>query len=93
MRADNTLANSRVFAEINPGLPDGFRVDTDGNVWTTAGDGVHIINPAGAMLGKIKTPRTPANVTFGGPKRNWLFIAATDSLHLLHTTANGAQRP
>ena len=93
VRPDNTLANGRVFAEINPGLPDGFRVDTDGNVWTSAGDGIHIFAPSGVMIGKIKTPRTPANLTFGGPKRNWLFIAATDSVHLLHTTANGVQRP
>jgi gluconolactonase len=93
VRSDNTLANSRVFAEINPGLPDGFRVDTDGNVWTSAGDGVHILSPSGVMIGKIRTPRTVANLTFGGPKRNWLFIAATDSMHLLHTMANGVQRP
>jgi gluconolactonase len=89
----NTLAKGKVFTDINPGIPDGFRVDTDGNVWTTAGDGVHIFTPSGVLLGKIRTPRTPANVTFGGPKRNWLFIAATDAMHLLHTNANGVQRP
>ena len=44
-------------------------------------------------IGKILTPKTPANCTFGGPKNNWLFIAATDSVHLLHTNANGARRP
>jgi len=93
VRSNNKLTKSRVFAEINPGLPDGFRVDTDGNIWTSAGDGIHIYSPSGVMIGKIKTPRTPANLTFGGPKRNWLFIAATDCLHLLHTTANGVQRP
>jgi len=93
VRSDNTLANSRVYVEINPGVPDGFRCDTDGNIWTTAGDGVHIYSPAGVMIARIRTPRTPANVTFGGPKRNWLFIAATDALHLLHTNANGVQRP
>ena len=48
---------------------------------------------SGVLRGKILTPKTVANVTFGGPKRNWLFIAATDSVHLIHTKANGAQRP
>lgn len=90
---DNTLRNGRVLAVIDPGLPDGFRCDTAGNIWTSAGDGVHVYTPSGVMLGKILTPKTPANLTFGGPKKNWLFITATDSVHLLHTQANGAQRP
>ena len=89
----NTLRNGRVFAVIDPGLPDGFRCDTAGNIWTSAGDGVHVYTPSGVKLGKILTPKTPANVTFGGPKKNWLFITATDSVHLLHTQANGAQQP
>lgn len=88
----NKLTNDRVFAEINPGLPDGFRCDTNGNVWTSAADGVHVYTPSGVLLGKIHTPKGVANVTFGGPKKNWLFIAATDSLHILHTGANGAGR-
>jgi gluconolactonase len=89
----NRLSGGKPLAVIEPGLPDGFRCDTDGNIWTSAGDGVHILSPSGVMIGKILTPKTPANVTFGGPKNNWLFIAATDSLHLLHTNANGARRP
>jgi gluconolactonase len=90
---DNTLSGGKVFAEINPGLPDGLRLDTEGNIWTSAGDGVQVYTPSGVMLGKIKTPKVVANVCFGGPKRNWLFIAATDALHVLYTAANGAQRP
>jgi gluconolactonase len=91
--AGNKLSGGKVFADINPGLPDGFRLDTDGNIWTSAGDGVHVYNASGVLLGKVLTPKTPANVTFGGPKRNWLFIAATDCMHLLYTKTNGAQRP
>lgn len=93
VNADNSLSGGGVFAEIDPGLPDGFRLDTDGNIWTSAGDGVHVYTPSGVLLGKILTPKTVANLTFGGPKKNWLFIAATDSLHLLHTAANGIQSP
>ncbi len=91
--AGNKLSGGKVLAVIDPGLPDGFRVDTDGNIWTTAGDGVHILSPSGVMIGKIYTPKTPANVAWGGRKNNWLFICATDSVHLLHTMANGARRP
>lgn len=90
---NNELGKSRVFAEINPGLPDGFRCDTQGNIWTSAGDGVHVYSASGVLLGKIRTPKTVANITFGGPKKNWLFIAATDSLHVLYTATNGAYWP
>lgn len=85
----NTLSGGDVFAEINPGLPDGFRLDTEGHIWTSAGDGVHVYTSSGVLLGKIFTPRTVANVCFGGPKKNQLFMAATDSLHVLYTAANG----
>ncbi|MBE0531015.1 MAG: SMP-30/gluconolactonase/LRE family protein [Rhodospirillales bacterium] len=87
------LSGGRVFAEVSPGLPDGFRVDTDGNVWTSAGDGVHCYAPDGALLGKIHIPETTANVTFGGPRRNRLFITATTSLYTVFVGATGAQRP
>jgi gluconolactonase len=89
----NKLSGGSVLAVIDPGLPDGIRVDVDGNVWSSAGDGVHILSPEGALLGKITTPKGVANITFGGPKNNWLFICATDSVHLLHTMTNGAKRP
>ncbi len=87
------LSGGRVFAEVSPGLPDGFRVDTDGNVWTSAGDGVHCYAPNGALLGKIHVPETTANVAFGGPRRNRLFITATTSLYSVFVAATGAQRP
>src|SRR5205085_615151 len=61
------LANARVFKEIEPGVSDGFRVDVDGNVWTSAGDGIHILAPDAEEIGRIPTPEVVANCTFGGP--------------------------
>jgi len=87
------LGQGRVFAEINPGLADGFRLDRDGNLWTSAGDGVHCFSPAGELLGKIKVPEVVSNVTFGGPKRNRLFITATTSLYAIYVAQEGAQLP
>ena len=87
------LGKSRVFAEINPGLADGFRLDRDGNLWTSAGDGVHCFSPAGELLGKIKVPEVVSNVTFGGPKRNRLFITATTSLYAIYVAQEGTQFP
>ena len=87
------LRNSRVFCEIDHGIPDGFRVDTQGNVWTSAGDGVQCFAPDGTRLGRILVPEVVANLTFGGPRRNRLFITATTSLYAVYVTATGAQRP
>ncbi|OJF91300.1 SMP-30/gluconolactonase/LRE family protein [Pararhizobium antarcticum] len=88
-----TLANGRVFCHIDTGIPDGMRVDIAGNVWSSAADGVHCFAPDGALLGKILVPQTVANLTFGGPRRNRLFITATQSLYSVYVTATGAQRP
>lgn len=87
------LENGRVFCDLDNGIPDGFRVDIAGNVWTSAGDGVHCFAPDGTLLGKILVPQTVANLTFGGPRRNRLFITATRSLYAVYTTATGAQYP
>jgi gluconolactonase len=87
------LVNGRVFASIDNGIPDGIRTDTAGNLWSSAGDGVHCFAPDGTLLGKILVPQTVANLTFGGPRRNRLFIAATTSLYSIYVTATGAQIP
>lgn len=84
------LANDRIFCSLDNGLPDGFRVDVNGNVWTSAGDGVHCFSPDGRLLGKILVPQTVANLTFGGPRRNRLFITATRSLYSVFVATNGA---
>ena len=89
----DSLTNGRVFTEIDKGVSDGFRPDTDGNIWTSAGDGVHCYAPDGTILGKIHLPKVVSNLTFGGPKRNRLFITATDSLHAVYVATNGVQRP
>lgn len=86
-----TLTNGRVFAVIEPGIPDGFRSDRQGNIFTSAGDGVHVYSPAGKRLGKILVPEAVANLTFGGPDRNRLFIAATSSIYAISVSAAGLQ--
>ena len=86
------LSGGDVFAEVSPGLADGLRVDLQGNIWTSAGDGVHCYAPDGVVLGKILVPEPVSNLTFGGPKRNRIFITATTSLYAVYVAANGAQR-
>ena len=90
---DRNLTNSRVFAEISVGNPDGFRLDEDERVWAAAGDGVHCFDPDGTLLGKVKVPEAAtANVVFGGAKRNRLFIAASTSIYSIHLHVNGLAR-
>jgi gluconolactonase len=91
--SDGKLSGGKIFAEVEPGVPDGLRVDTEGNVWTSCGDGILCYAPDGLLLGKILVPETVANLTFGGPRRNRLFITAHTSLYSVYLNAAGAQKP
>jgi gluconolactonase len=90
------LSNRRVLIDAGPkGTPDGFRVDTDGNLWCGWGmgeeglDGVHVFNPAGKQIGRIDLPERCANLCFGGVHRNRLFMAASTSLYSLYVNTQG----
>lgn len=85
-----TLGGGEDFVTCEAGLFDGFRIDTQGNIWSSAGDGVHCFAPDGTLLGKILIDEVVANVCFGGPKRNRLFICATTTLRSLYVNAQGA---
>jgi len=89
VKADGSLAGGAVFANCSDGVFDGFRVDTDGRIWTSAADGVHCLSSAGALIGKIRIPEMVANVCFGGPKLNRLFICGTTSLYSVYLNVNG----
>ncbi len=83
------LGGGKLFSECDAGLYDGLRVDEQGHVWTSAGDGVHVIHSDGTLLGKIPVPEIVANVCFGGIKRNRLFICGQTSLYSLYVNAHG----
>ncbi|WP_299968711.1 SMP-30/gluconolactonase/LRE family protein [uncultured Roseobacter sp.] len=87
--ADGTLSGGEVFAECTAGVFDGFRFDRDGRIWTSAADGVHCLNTDGTLIGKVHIPELVANVCFGGPKLNRLFIAGTTSLYSVFLDVNG----
>lgn len=86
-----SLSGGRVFATCTSGLFDGFRLDEAGRIWTSAGDGVHCYDPDGTLIGKIMVPEVVANVVFGGPKRNRLYICGTTSLYAMMVQVNGAK--
>ena len=82
-----------MFVEVSPGVPDGFRFDTEGNLWSSAQDGVRCLRPDGEPLGRIKLPQMVSNLTFGGPKRNRLFITSTHTLCAVYVGVSGVQTP
>jgi gluconolactonase len=87
---DGSLSGGDVFATSTAGLFDGFRFDADGRLWTSAGDGVHCLDPDGTLIGKVRLSEETANVVFGGPGRDRLFITATSSLYAVALAVRGA---
>jgi gluconolactonase len=99
--SDNKLSNQKLFADcVVDGVkcgPDGMRADVDGNLWVSSNagravgyNGVTVWSPAGKLIGRIRTPEVVGNVCFGGPKRNRLFMAGSQSLYALFTGTQGA---
>lgn len=88
-----TLTKPRIFAVVSPGLADGFRVDSRGWVFTSSADSVQVYHPDGTLLARIAVPEKIGNLTFGGPQRDEVYIAATTSLYRIRLNANGVQLP
>ena len=93
------LANMRLFTDMMAdGVqcgPDGMRADVTGHLWCSSNtvlgySGVLVFNPAGKLVGRIRLPEVCANVAFGGPKRNFLFMCASQSLYVLQVQSQGA---
>jgi gluconolactonase len=91
--ARNRPGNGRIFHKVNAGWSDGIRIDSDGNMWSSAGDGVHCIAPDGHLMGKVLVPEVVSNLCFGGRAKNRLFITATTSLYSVVLNRQGLQRP
>ena len=98
---DNKVSNQKLFTDFMvDGVkcgPDGARCDVDGNLWCSSNagravgyNGVTVWTPAGKLIGRIRLPEVVANVCFGGPKRNRLFMAASQSLYAVYVNTQGA---
>ena len=88
----DAISGGEVFSVCPVGLYDGFRVDVHGNLWLSAGDGVHCHASDGSLLGKVRIPESVANVCFGGPKLNRLFVCGTTSLYAVFLNTRAAPR-
>ena len=93
VNADGTLSGGEVFVTTD-GIPDGMRVDTDGNLWTSAGAKIDVYTPDAVLLGQITGfPAPVTNLTFGGPMGDRIYVTAGGSLFSILVRAKGAQRP
>ncbi|GAA4725419.1 SMP-30/gluconolactonase/LRE family protein [Phytohabitans rumicis] len=90
---DGALSGGAVFATCDAGSFDGIRLDDAGRIWAAAHDGLHCFDPDGTLIGKLHVPEIVANLTFGGPKRNDLYITATSSLYTLRVNVTGGRYP
>ncbi|WP_307857623.1 SMP-30/gluconolactonase/LRE family protein [Paenarthrobacter sp. DKR-5] len=82
----------RTLAVIEPGVPDGFRVDVEGRIWTSSEDAVQVLDAEGRVLQRIPVPERVGNLCFGGPDGRDLYIAASTSLYRISTTTTDAAR-
>jgi gluconolactonase len=85
VRPDGSIANGRIFASgikdsLKPGVPDGMKCHTEGNVWVTAPGGIWVYAPDGQLLGKVSIPELPANLAWGGEDWRTLFVCASTSV-------------
>ena len=90
VRADGALGPERIFAsgirsELEPGVPDGMKCDSAGNVWVTAPGGIWVYSRSGAHLGKVRVPELVANLHWGKSDWRTLFMCATHSLYAVRT--------
>ena len=90
---DASLSGGRIFGEEpgerGDGVPDGMKVDTQGNLYVTGPKGIWVWDPQGHHLGTIATPEQPANLAWGDPDYSTLYITATHSVYRLRTSAKG----
>lgn len=90
-QANGRLSNQRTLFEIEHGVPDGIRVDEQGNLWCSSGRGIEVIDPDGNHIDHIPVPEAVSNLTFGGLRGNQLFITASSSVYSLIVGVRGAR--
>lgn len=96
--ADGTLSNGRIFASgikdtLKPGVPDGMKCDTQGNIWVTAPGGVWVYNKQGQLIGKVSVPELVANIHWGGEDWRTLFMCASTSVYSVETKIGPRNEP
>jgi gluconolactonase len=90
---DGSLSRGEVLVTADVGGYDGVRVDDADRLWLAGSDGLHCVHPDGTLIGKLLLPEVCANLTFGGPHDNVLYVTATNLLLSVRVTCRGAAYP
>jgi gluconolactonase len=99
VQPDGTVKNKRTFAELldipagKESGADGMAIDRDDRVYITTVVGVQVFDTTGKYLGRITTGRQGANVAFGGPDKQTLYITAREDLYRVKMLSKGPDRP
>ncbi len=91
-KKDGTISEGMIFADMksnDPGVPDGMKLDTKGNLYVSGPLGIWVWSPDGKHLGTVELPEPSANLGWGGPNYSQLLITATHSVFILQTNAKG----
>lgn len=88
--SSDRIRSRRLVARISHGVPDGIRVDKCGNIWSSAGDGVHVFAPSGTEVLFIPLPEVVSNLCFGGPTGSELFVTTASGLYVVRTLTTDA---
>jgi gluconolactonase len=89
---EDGVSGGEVWAVVEgdePGVPDGMKVDAEGNLFCTGPGGLHVFTPSGQLLGVIRVPEVTANFNWGDADMRTLYICATTSLYSCRTLAPG----
>jgi gluconolactonase len=93
VQPDGTMANGKLFIDLRgktePGITDGLRVDTHGNLWETGPGGIWVITPEGKHIGTIRAPESSVNLAFGDADRKTLYITARSSIYRIRLNVAG----
>jgi gluconolactonase len=93
LHADGSVGEPRDVIDFTskdgPGVPDGMKIDSHGNIWTTAPGGIRIVTPGGKVLGRILLPEVAANLAWGGKDGTTLYITARTHVYRLQTRVKG----
>lgn len=99
VEGDGTLSNGGVLFDgigrgvIEEGIPDGMKVDAQGNIWVTGPRGVWVISDQGEHLGVVEVPENVGNIAWGGPEWNVLYMPSSTSLYRVRTKVASSHLP
>ena len=92
VEAAGQIGPGKTFYTMQSGGCDGVTIDTKGNLYLTTDSGIQVVTPEGKLLGTIELPKSPANLTFGGPNRRTLYATARGSLYEMPMQSEGLDR-